>query len=75
MTIEKHKPSLSNYYAAMPLVKVIDGATLSAYISHDNQTWEQVMTGDLSLFKQCYVGLIYRGNPWNVGECQWLTSP
>jgi hypothetical protein len=47
---------------------------VAAYISADNKTWEQVMVGRTEFFKQCYAGLIYRGNPWATGVCQWLSS-
>jgi hypothetical protein len=45
---------------------------LTAHISQDSKTWEQVMAGDISLFKECYAGLIYRGDPWTPGVCDWL---
>lgn len=47
---------------------------VAAYISADNKTWEQVMVGRTDFFKQCYAGLIYRGDPWDTGVCQWLPS-
>ncbi|MCP4451711.1 MAG: hypothetical protein GY809_09635 [Planctomycetes bacterium] len=43
------------------------------YISSDNKTWEQVMTGKIGLYTQYYAGLIYRGEPWAEGVCQWLS--
>ena len=49
-------------------------AVLAAYTSTDGRTWEQVMVRKIELFKECYAGLIYRGEPWTPGVCQWLTS-
>jgi len=52
---------------------VRDGV-VAAYISTDARIWEQVMVGKITFFKQCYAGLIYKGNPWTTGVCQWLPS-
>ncbi|UCG56487.1 MAG: chitobiase/beta-hexosaminidase C-terminal domain-containing protein, partial [Phycisphaerales bacterium] len=49
-------------------------AFVAAYISTDNKTWQQVMVGRTEFFKQCYAGLIYKGDPWDTGICQWLPS-
>jgi len=49
-------------------------AVVAAYISTDARTWEQVMVGKITFFRQCYTGLIYRGDPWTTGVCQWLPS-
>ena len=38
----------------------------------DARVWEQVMVGKITFFKRCYAGLIYRGDPWTNGVCQWL---
>jgi hypothetical protein len=47
--------------------------TVVAYTSADNETWEQVMTGKVGFYKECYAGLVYRGEPWTEGVCQWLS--
>jgi hypothetical protein len=31
------------------------------------------MAGDITFFKECYAGLIYQGDPWTPGVCDWLT--
>jgi hypothetical protein len=49
-------------------------ALVAAYISTDSKTWEQVIVGRADFFKQCYGGLIYKGDPWDTGVCQWLPS-
>ncbi len=49
------------------------GDEVVAYVSADNQTWEQILTGKVGFYKQCYAGLIYRGEPWTDGVCQWLS--
>ena len=50
------------------------GAEVSAYISTDSKAWEQVITGKIAFSKQCYAGLVYRGDSWTTGVCQWLPS-
>ncbi|MCF7972212.1 MAG: chitobiase/beta-hexosaminidase C-terminal domain-containing protein [Phycisphaerae bacterium] len=47
-------------------------ATVAAYMSTDTKVWEQVLTGKIKFFRECYAGLLYRGNPWTTGDCQWL---
>jgi len=48
-------------------------AELVVYISQDGKTWDQVMAAEIALFEECYAGLIYRGDPWTPGVCDWLT--
>ena len=47
-------------------------AQIAGYISTDPGIWEQVMVGDIKLYRECYAGLIYRGDPWTSGICHWL---
>ncbi len=49
-------------------------SVVAAYLSADGQLWEQVMVRRLGMFVPCYAGLIYRGDPWTTGTCQWLPS-
>lgn len=49
-------------------------AMVAAFTSTDGTIWEQVMRGRIAFFEACYAGLIYRGDPWNPGVCQWLPS-
>lgn len=49
------------------------GSEVVGYVSADNETWEEVMTGKVGFFKECYAGLVYRGEPWTTGVCQGLS--
>jgi hypothetical protein len=48
--------------------------TVATYTSRDARAWMQVQTGQVAFYAQCYAGLLYRGNPWTSGECQWLSA-
>ena len=45
---------------------------VAGYVSSDGRTWEQVLVQPMKLARPYPVGLIYRGDPWKLGVCQWL---
>jgi len=47
---------------------------VAAYMSTDGRAWEQIMDTKMGFLKQCYSGLIHKGDPWATGVCEWIPT-